>query len=109
MLRTGQSSKNSHGSRSGQHGVVTRADLLSAGVYAAEIETRFGAGGLLRVHRGVYRVGHRAPSIEATYLAAVLAAGEGAVLSGLAAAHSHGLVKGPPPPPVVTAAYRTTH
>ena len=83
---------------------MTRRQLLSAGVSTRQIETRVGAGSLLREHRGVYRVGHRAPSIEATYLAAVLAAGEGAVLSGLAAAHAHGLVKGPPPPPEVTAA-----
>jgi hypothetical protein len=47
-------------------------------------------------------VGHRAPSTEATYLAAVLAAGEGAVLSDLAGAHLHRLVKGAPPPPEVT-------
>jgi very-short-patch-repair endonuclease len=51
----------------------------------------------------VYRVGHQAPSTEATYLAAVLAAGDGAVLSGLAAAHLLGLVKGTPPMPEVTA------
>jgi hypothetical protein len=51
----------------------------------------------------VYRVGHAAPSTEATYLAAVLAAGEGAVSSGLAAAYVHGLVKGSPPPPEITA------
>ena len=54
-------------------------------------------GYLLREHRGVYRVGHRAPTTEATYLAAVFAAGDGAVLSGLAAAHLHGLLKGMPP------------
>lgn len=86
-----------------QHGVVTRSQLLRAGVSTRQIETRIEAGSLLREHRGVYRVGHRAPSIEATYLAAVMAAGEGAVLSRLAAAHVHGLVKGPPPPPDVTA------
>jgi hypothetical protein len=51
----------------------------------------------------VYRVGHRAPSTEATYLAAVLAAGDGAVLSGMAAADLHGLVKGVAPPAEVTA------
>ena len=65
----------------------TRTQLLDAGVTREEIRGRLRTGGLLRVHRGVYRVGHRAPSIEATYLAAVLAAGEGALLSGLAAAH----------------------
>jgi hypothetical protein len=86
-----------------QHGVVTRSQLLRSGVSTRQIETRVEAGNLLREHRGVYRVGHRAPSIEATYLAAVLAAGEGAVLSGLAAAYMHRLVKGPAPSPEVTA------
>jgi predicted transcriptional regulator of viral defense system len=81
----------------GAHGVVTRAQLLNAGVTPQEIRSRVESGYLLREHRGVYRVGHRAPTTEATYLAAVLAAGEGALLSGLAAAHLHGLVKGPPP------------
>ena len=60
-------------------------------------------GGLIRVHRGVYRVGHRAPSIEATYLAAVLAAGEGALLNGRAAAHLFGVTKGTAPTPEVIA------
>jgi hypothetical protein len=77
--------------------------LLNAGVTARQITRRVRTGGLLREHRGVYRVGHRAPSVEATYLAAVLAAGEGALLSGRAAAHLLGLVKGPAPPPEVTA------
>jgi hypothetical protein len=52
---------------------------------------------------GVYRVGHRAPSAEAHYIATVKACGEGALLSGLAAAWLWGLVKGPAPPPEVTA------
>ena len=60
-------------------------------------------GELMRVHRGVYRVGHMAPSVHARYMAAVLACGNQAVLSGLAAAHLLGLVKGKPPPPEVTA------
>ena len=55
------------------------------------------------MHRGVYRVGHRAPSIEATYLAAVLAGGEGALLNGRAAAHLLGLAKGTAPAPEVIA------
>lgn len=46
------------------------------------------AGRLHRVHRGVYALGHAALSQEARWLAAVLAAGEGAALSHLpAAAH----------------------
>jgi very-short-patch-repair endonuclease len=57
---------------------------------------------LIREYRGVYRVGHRAPSVEARYLAAVCACGERALLSGRAAAHLLGLIKGRPPPPEVT-------
>ena len=64
------------------HGVVTRAQLLRAGVTPAEIEQRLRTGALIREHRGVYRVGHRAPSLEARYLAAVWACGEQALLSG---------------------------
>ena len=85
-----------------QHGVVTRAQLLDAGVTPAEIGLRLRKGALWRVYRGVYRVGHRAPSVEARYLAAVLACGEGAVLRGRAAAYLYGLVKGRPPRPEVT-------
>jgi hypothetical protein len=40
--------------------------------------------------------------VEATFLAAVWACGEGAVLSGRAAAHLWGLIKGPAPAPEVT-------
>jgi Transcriptional regulator, AbiEi antitoxin len=86
-----------------QHGVVTRAQLLDAGVSEKEIKRRIERKALLRVHRGVYRVGHKAPSIEARYMAAVLACGEGAVLSGQAAGYLWGLIKGTAPPPEVTA------
>jgi very-short-patch-repair endonuclease len=86
------------------HGVVTRRQLLDAGLTRQELRSRLQRGDLLREHRGVYRVGHRAPSVEATYLAAVLAAGEGAVLTGRAAAHVWGLIKGPAPAPVVITA-----
>jgi very-short-patch-repair endonuclease len=85
------------------HGVVTRGALRAAGVTAAEIDRRLRSGALLREHRCVYRVGHRAPNREARYLAAVLACGDGAVLSGLAAAHLLGIFGGAAPPPEVTA------
>jgi very-short-patch-repair endonuclease len=88
---------------SGSHGVVTRRDLLAAGISSDEIAHRVRTGGLLREYRGVYRVGHRAPSIEARYLAAVLACGPGALLSGPAAGHLWDLLKGMAPPPEVTA------
>jgi very-short-patch-repair endonuclease len=86
-----------------QHGVVARAQLLDAGVSDKEIKRRLERKSLIRVHRGVYRVGHKAPSIEARYLAAVLACGDGAVLSGEAAGYLWGLIKGSAPPPEVTA------
>ena len=88
---------------SSAHGVVTRAQLLDADVTKAEIECRLRTGALLREHRGVYRVGHRAPSVESRYLAAVLACGEGALLSGRAAGHLFGILSGRPPAPEVTA------
>jgi hypothetical protein len=95
--------------------VVTRTQLLNAGLTSKEIASRVRKGALIRVHRGVYRVGHWARSIEATYLAAVLAAGEGALLCGRAAAHLLGVVKGTAPAPeVITRTQRhiegvTTH
>src|SRR3954451_3265790 len=88
---------------SGQHGLLTRAQLLDAGLTRHQIQHRLLLGALLCVHRGVYRVGHRAPSVEADYLAAVLACGAGARLSGRAAAHLLGLLKGRAPKPEVTA------
>ena len=85
------------------HGLVTRAELLEAGITVAEIKHRLGKGALLPVHRGVYRVGHSAPSTEASYLAAVLACGKGALLTSRAAAYLVGILKGSPPAAEVTA------
>jgi very-short-patch-repair endonuclease len=85
-----------------QHGNVTRGQLLRAGVSARQIDRRLISGALIPIHRGVYRVGHRGPSAHATYMAAVLACGDGALLSGLAAAHLLGLTKRPPSMPEVT-------
>ena len=85
------------------HGVVTHSELLAAGITREEIKARRGRGSLLFVHRGVYRVGHAAPSTEAEYLAAVRACGTGAVLTGRPAAFLLGLLKGRQPPPEVKA------
>jgi very-short-patch-repair endonuclease len=85
------------------HGVVTRAELLAVGVTLDEIKQRLRTGALLREHPGVYRVGHRAPSLEARYLAAVRACGEDALLSGRAAGHLLGVLRGSPSTPEVTA------
>jgi very-short-patch-repair endonuclease len=83
------------------HGVVTRAELLRAGITPAEIKHRVAIGALLREHRGVYRVGHRAPSVEARYVAAVRACGEGALLRGRPAGYLFGLLRDEAPPPEV--------
>ena len=87
---------------SSSHGVVTRRQLLAAGLTARQIERRLEKGVLLRAHPGVYRVGHRAPGHEALYLAAVWACGSGAVLSGRAAGHLLGIIASPPSMPEVT-------
>lgn len=83
-------------------GIATRRELLAAGLSATQIKSRVRSGALIPEYPGVYRVGHRAPSVEASYLAAVKACGEGAVLSGMAAAYIWGLVPGGPPPPEVS-------
>ncbi len=85
------------------HGIVTRQELLRAGITLEEIKQRVARGNLIREYRGIYRVGHRAPGVEARYMAAVKACGERAVLSGRAAAYLQGLIRGPLPPPEVTA------
>jgi hypothetical protein len=84
-----------------QHGVVSRIQLLQAGISSREIERRLASGALIRVYRGVYRVGHRAPSIDADHMAAVLACGSGSLLCGRAAGYAYAVVKGSPPRPEV--------
>jgi hypothetical protein len=84
------------------HGIVDRPELLAVGITAKEITGRLRKGVLIREYDGVYRVGHRAPTVESSYLAAVRACGKGAVLSGRAAAYLWGLIKGPVPGPEVT-------
>jgi very-short-patch-repair endonuclease len=83
------------------HGVVTRRRLLAAGITSKEIQRRIERGSLIVVYPGVYRVGHRAPSVEATYMAAVLACGDRALLMGAAAAYLYALIRGEPPMPAV--------
>ena len=65
----------------GQYGVITRPQLYALGATRETIEARIRNGLLIRLHRGVYAVGHAALRIEGRWTAAVLACGEGAVLS----------------------------
>lgn len=74
-----------------QHGVVARWQLEKLGVGKGSIEKRVRMGRLYRLHRGVYAVGHRVLSQEARWMAAVLFAGPGAVLSHRSAAALWGI------------------
>ena len=69
-----------------QHGVVTAAQLAELGLSSSGISYRASVGRLHRIRRGVYAVGHRRLSQHGLWMAAVLAVGEGAVLSHLCAA-----------------------
>lgn len=86
-----------------QHGVVTRGQLLDAGLTPDMIRWRLRAGGLVRVHRGVYRLGALVgPLRPARHLemAAVLACGSGAAASHGSALYLRGLVPDRPRGPV---------
>jgi hypothetical protein len=83
-------------------GLVDRDDLFAAGLTRGQINWRVQSGLLIPEYAGIYRVGHCAPNLETSYLAAVLACGEGALLSGRAAAYLYGLIKGDSPSPEVT-------
>lgn len=73
--------------------------MLRSGLSRRQIKVRADRGTLIRQYRGVYRLGHAAPSVEADYLAAVLACGEGALLCGKPAAYLWKLVFGEAPAP----------
>src|SRR6266480_1049176 len=65
--------------------VVAVAQLYSLGLSDRQLRRRVAAGWLHRLHRGVCAVGHRNITREGWWMAAVLACGEGAVLSHQAA------------------------
>jgi very-short-patch-repair endonuclease len=74
-----------------QHGIVGRWQLEELGFTEQMIRTRMAHGGLSRLHRGVYAVGHRAITFESRWMAAVLAHGPAAVLSHRSAGQLWGL------------------
>jgi very-short-patch-repair endonuclease len=74
-----------------QYGVVTRTQLVNLGLGRGAIDHRVRTGRLHRLHRGVYSVGHVAQGREARWLAAVLACGDGALLSHRSAAALWGM------------------
>ncbi len=75
-----------------QHGVVTIAQLEAAGLDKSAVLRRVRGGRLHRVHQGVYAVGHVGLGRAGRFMAAVLAGGDGAVLSHGSAAVLWGLL-----------------
>jgi hypothetical protein len=76
-----------------QFGVVSLAQLRALGLGQRAVQQRASMGRLRRLHRGVYAVGHGVLRPEGRRLAAVLACGEGAVLSHRSAAAHWGLLE----------------
>jgi len=69
-----------------QHGVLTRRQLEEAGLGSKAITIRVRKGQLRRVHQGTYALGVFPLTHRQRWMAAVLAGGEGAVLSHSSAA-----------------------
>jgi predicted transcriptional regulator of viral defense system/very-short-patch-repair endonuclease len=82
-----------------QHGVVTRGQLMDAGVSSAAIGRRLKAGRLRALHSGVYLAGPIEPE-RALEMAAVLAGGPAAALSHASALHVWKLLRFEAPRPV---------
>src|SRR3954466_3083970 len=74
-----------------QHGVISREQLLQAGLTRHAIDHRLATGRLHAVWRGVFAVGRPQLTREGLFMAAVLACGEGAVLSHESAAELWGI------------------
>ncbi len=92
-----------------QHGVVSFRQLRELGFSKGKIARSSEAFRLVRVYRGVYAVGHGRISDRGHCMAAVLAAGPGAVLSHLSAAwlwRIHDECPGEPEVTVIAARHR---
>jgi predicted transcriptional regulator of viral defense system len=75
-----------------QHGVISLSQLLELGLSARAVQSRAATGRLHRIHHGVYSlVPRELLKREGLYMAAVLACGDGAVLSHRSAARLHEL------------------
>jgi hypothetical protein len=74
-----------------QGGVVSLSQLGDEGVSRQLAAERAAAAQLHRVHRGVYAMGHRSVSRQTLLRAALLACGEGAVISHVTAAALWGM------------------
>jgi predicted transcriptional regulator of viral defense system len=90
-----------------QHGVVSLPQLNEFGLLPGAVRERVRSARLHRIHRGVYAVGHASLSGRGHWMAAVLACGEGSVLSHRTAAVLWGLRDGGGSRVDVTATHRT--
>ena len=75
-----------------RHRITTREQLTRLGLGPGAIKHRLATGRLVRRYRGVFVIGPGPLTVTGELLAAVLFAGEDAVLSHLAAAGHHGFV-----------------
>jgi predicted transcriptional regulator of viral defense system len=66
--------------------MVTLRQLDAIGIRGTSVKRRVANGGLVRIYRGVYAVGHVQRTREARWMAAVMACGRGSFLSHLDAA-----------------------
>lgn len=92
-----------------QRGLITRAQLLAAGVTPRVLDRLVVDGWLHRVHTGVYRVGPRLADRRAALLAATLALGAGAAASDRSAAELWDLLEPRGPMVHVTVPTRAGH
>lgn len=89
-----------------QFGLITRRQLLDAGLTPRAITAKLHAGELIPVHNGVYALRYRQTHPHAVALAAVLACGPGAFLSHESAEALWGLRRWPRPPEVTAPHHR---
>jgi very-short-patch-repair endonuclease len=75
-----------------QDNVITREQLLRAGLGRGAITHRVQAGAMQRIHKSVYLIGPAPPTPMARARAAALACGEGAAVSHRSAAELFGLL-----------------
>ena len=64
-----------------QHGIATRRQLRELGFSSDSIQRYLAVGRLHPLHAGVYSVGHRLLTLKGRWMAAVLACGDGAMMS----------------------------
>jgi very-short-patch-repair endonuclease len=75
-----------------QHGRVAHRQLRELGFTTEAIRRRVESRRLIRLYRGVYAVGHASETAHGAWIAAVLACGDGAVLSHRSAAALYGIL-----------------